>query len=90
MNQAYPLSWPLGWKRTTYPTYARFGEHSLAYSRDKLIEELHRLGAKNIIISTNIPLRNDGLPRSSYRTPEDKGVVVYFTKEGIDQCFLRV
>ncbi len=87
MIEAYPLQYPTGWKRTKYPKYARFGEHSLAYARDRLIEELNRLGAKDVIISTNIPLRLDGLPRATYKTPEDKGVAVYFKLDGQDQCF---
>ena len=58
MTEAYPLQWPHGWQRTKRPERARFGEHSLAYARDMAIAELERLGAKNIIISTNIPLRS--------------------------------
>ncbi|HEV2540253.1 MAG TPA: J domain-containing protein [Frateuria sp.] len=32
-----------------------------------------------LVISTNLQLRNDGLPRSGQREPEDPGVAVYWT-----------
>lgn len=77
----YPLAWPVGWPRTRQPESSRFdprGDRSFATARDALIAELERLGAASIILSTNIPLRKDGLPRASSRQPEDRGVAVYF------------
>lgn len=35
---------------------------------------------KDVIISTNIKLRNDGMPYSSAKAPDDRGVAVYFKK----------
>lgn len=84
--QAYPLKWPQGWPRTGKPERARFENYSLAYVRGHLIAELNRLGARDIIISSDIPLRLDGLPRSSYRRLDDEGVTVYFKLDKIDQC----
>lgn len=40
-----------------------------------------------MILSTNIPLRNDGLPYARYKTPDDPGVAVYFTINGQSQVF---
>lgn len=37
-------------------------EVSFAVARDDLMRELRLLGAKNVIISSNVPLRKDGLP----------------------------
>jgi hypothetical protein len=52
-------------------------------ARKKLAEELERLKATNIVLSTNIPLRLDGLPRASARlSQDDPGVAVYFTFKG--------
>jgi hypothetical protein len=54
---------------------------SFDVARKKLCEELDRLGASGVVISTNLPLRSDGLPRADatrYRI-EDPGVAVYFT-----------
>jgi hypothetical protein len=82
---AYPLQWPVGWKKTS--AYMRgsskFGSKSFAIARDLLMEELRRFRAKDIILSTNIPLRKDGLPYSGYRQPEDVGVAVYFKLSGL-------
>lgn len=79
MSQRYPLSWPNGWTRKTFRFDARFGKTSVYAEVTFLYEELRRLGAKDIIISSNIPLRNDGLPRSGARDPDDPAVAVYFT-----------
>ena len=45
------------------------------------------LGGINPILSTNIPLRRDGLPYANHRQPDDKGVAVYFTYKGRQMCF---
>ncbi len=82
---AYPLDWPDGWPRTRRPERSRF-DTTFATARDALIDELRLLGARHVVLSTNIPLRNDGLPYARYRTPEDRGVAVYFLLDGRHQC----
>ena len=61
-----------------------------------LVDEINRLcvgttkggrNLANIVISTNLALRNDGFPRADQRTPADVGVAVYFTRNGKNQCF---
>jgi hypothetical protein len=47
-----------------------------------LKDELARLGAKNIVVSTNLELRQDGEPYSNRRAPADPGVAVYFSHKG--------
>lgn len=76
----YPLSWPAGWKRTPRAKIRRslFKIKSIARAVAELNRELGRLGAQNVIISTNLTLRNDGLPRADQRMPDDRGVAVYF------------
>lgn len=78
MIEAYPLQWPVGYPRTKYPARSKFRE-TFAYGIRSINRELKLLGAKDVVISTNIPLRNDGLPYSSFKLPEDNGVAVYFT-----------
>ncbi len=80
MIEAFPLYWPAGYPRTKYPQSARF-DTSFANSRDAIIREIKLLGGKNPIISTNIPLKRDGLPYATYKQPDDAGVSVYFTYE---------
>ena len=98
MAEAYPLHWPPGWPRTKKPQRSRFGQRSgkhlslqkitMTRARDFLLDELEqKLKAKNIVISTNLALRNDGLPRANQKTPDDTGVAVYFTLKGQQKCF---
>jgi hypothetical protein len=76
--EAYPLQWPDGYKRTLSPRSSKF-DTTFAVARDTILKEVKLLGAKNPVISTNIPLRQDGLPYASYSRLMDKGVAVYFT-----------
>ncbi len=84
MIDAYPLQWPAAWPRTKYPKSARFNT-SFAVARDEALYELRLLGAKDIIISSMIELRRDGLPYANQRVT-DTGIAVYFKLNGEDQC----
>jgi hypothetical protein len=85
--EAYPLQWPEGWPRT--PSYqrksssvfqSRVYQITLERARSGLEQTLRLLEARNIVLSTNIPLRADGAPRSgAERMNMDVGVAVYFT-----------
>ena len=83
VTEAYPLQYPNGWKRTKNPDRSRFGTYNskptINESTQKIINEMRLFGGKNLIISTDLKLRKDGLPYSSQRQPEDQGVAVYFT-----------
>lgn len=74
---AYPLAWPVGWPRSNSSDWGRF-KVSLGRAQDELLDELERMGARYVTLSTNIELRQDGLPYSNRRAPEDPGVAVYF------------
>lgn len=82
---AYPLSWPVAWPRSKSRQRSRFNT-SPADARDGLMLELDRLGARSIVVSTNIELRRDGLPYANRRPVEDPGVAVYFRLNGEDRC----
>jgi len=87
MAEAYPLYWPLGWKRAPYYEDSRF-KTGFGAARKLLFDELGRMGASKIILSTNIPLRNDGLPRANMRPDGgDSGVAVYFERNGKPMVF---
>lgn len=87
--EAFPLQWPIGWERTPEGKrqYASF-KQTLATARDGLLVELERMGAQRhqVVISTNIPLRRDGLPYSGKTNPPDPGVAVYFVLDGVQKC----
>ena len=75
---AYPLQWPAGWSRTKNPVSSRFGSHSIAKARDEVCKQIGMLQGRYITISSNLKIRNDGLPYSSQRCPDDCGIAVYF------------
>jgi hypothetical protein len=54
----------------------------------RVFYELYALEIResDIIISTNVPVRNDGVPRSDRAEPTDRGVAVYWKKNGKPQC----
>lgn len=77
---AFPLQWPAGYPRTAMPSSNfRFYPSTLTFETKGLREELGRMSARGIVISTNIPVKNDGNPYSTYTKPADVGVAVYFT-----------
>lgn len=87
MTESFPLQWPAGKPRKPYPERSKFGERSIEAATTRLREELRRLGASNLVLSTNLRLRNDGLPYSKQAQPRDQGVAVYFTYKRQPMCF---
>lgn len=89
MVDAYPLAWPVGRERTVYRENARF-DTSFARARDNLIREVALLvGSRRteVIISSQIPVRRDGIPYANTKQPDDPGVAVYFDYRGKQHCF---
>ena len=82
----YPLQWPEGWKRTqSYQrktaTFSRQGKALTVFDGvQRVLDELQRLGVHqdDVIVSTNLQTRLDGLPRSNQARPGDPGVCVYW------------
>jgi hypothetical protein len=78
ITTAYPLSWPIGWPRVPHRTGSQFGKHSIADCTAEILRQLSLLSARSIVISTNLQLRQDGLPKSNQSAPADPGAAVYF------------
>jgi hypothetical protein len=108
--QAYPLQWPIAWRRTRAHerTRAKFSkgvpfyrdkwedgrivgkercrdrqvELSMSDATARVLDELQAMGMDrdDVVISTNVELRLDGLPKSNRRAPDDPGVAVYWRK----------
>lgn len=74
---AYPLHWPPGWPRTQHrgPWAGRTAALALAPALKELQDELRRLGATNIVLSSNVTLGSE--------RPADPGVVAYCTYDGL-------
>ncbi len=84
----YPLSWPGDWKRTEANRrkdgiFKRYGNRaSVMDGLNRVLGELAMMSVRrdDVLVSTNIPTRLDGMPRSDQREPADSGVAVYWRK----------
>lgn len=88
MEDAYPLQWPAGRRRTPAECrdWGRFkGTRNEVQSA--MLDEIERMGGRNIVVSTNVPVRRDGLPYASAKEPSDPGVAVYFERGKERVCF---
>jgi len=86
MIESFPLYWPENWPRKNTPELSRFNS-TFGKACHELMDEVNRLGGRDIILSTNIPLRNDGLPYASAKEPEDSGIAIYFKYKKQDMVF---
>ena len=78
---AFPLSWPDGYRRNERRVDSRFARSlTIAMATNNLEVELNLLKAKNPILSTNIPQKLGGGPKSGIN-PDDPGVAVYFKRK---------
>lgn len=86
-QRRYPLYWPEGFTRTRASSRQRARyKVSPGMARDDLQRELTAMGARRVVVSTNIPYRADGLPYANMRKPDDVGVAVYWTtKDGSER-----
>lgn len=107
---AYPLCWPVGWRRTSAErrafgrfnkkvtkkyrfndnTYQQSQNLSVADAVSRLLQTFDRMGIDtrdDVVISTNLVLRLDGLPRSGQSSPADPGACAYWvTNNGDRRC----
>lgn len=89
----FPLQWPDGFKRTPADQRMRSrfgfkssGQVSLGFARDTLLSELDRLGAANYVITSDLPVRNDGLPYADGRS-KDPGIAAWFILDDAERVF---
>lgn len=88
MKDAYPLHWPMQWPRTSEDEreWGALNKMSAGKIRLDLNHELKLLNADNVVISSNVAIRRDGLPYSNQKRPDDPGVVLYFMRNGSEVC----
>lgn len=86
MIEAYPLQWPLGRQRTSEydRRYGQLNKMPAGRIRQLLYAELRKMDVANVVVSSNLAVRKDGLPYVGQKQPDDPGVVLYFTRKGID------
>lgn len=87
--ESYPLHWPMGYQRTRSRKRSGF-KQTMDGAQRFLHNEIRKLGARKLIVSSNIPLRNDGGMYSAYMNKrlDDPGVAIYFELKGkqISMC----
>lgn len=101
MTNAFPLSWPSyrprrkpdqrkgGAFSKVDPSETRYRAYkaiSIADALKRLQVEIDRLGASDYVLSSNLPQRLDGQPRSDVGQPADPGVALYFNLKGKPHC----
>jgi hypothetical protein len=86
----YPLYWPEDWPRTK-DSCRNKSKYKVEFitARDDVARELKLLtgdryfdmGAAKFVVSTDVPLRLDGLPLAGQREPTDPGVAVWWVQK---------
>lgn len=86
--EGFPLRWPEGVGRTA-PWKRQRARFDLAFGRARngLVHELEMMNARYIVITSDLPIRRDGLPYASSHEPPDTGIAVYFEFSGKSHCF---
>jgi hypothetical protein len=72
-------------KPAPYGNWLRTVDITIAEATNRVLAELARMGVdrQDVVISTNLALRLDGLPRSGEAAPRDAGAAVYWqTRKG--------
>jgi hypothetical protein len=90
MIENFPLNWPTFWSRTPSnkrkdAAFRKSGSgmpHSVSEGTTFVMMELQRLGARSVVISSNMQYRKDGVPYSRQVRLDDPGVAVYFDLAG--------
>jgi hypothetical protein len=72
-------------------SYRQKSSLTISDATNRVLDELRRLGAHgDVIISSNLRLRNDGLPMGKQAQPDDPGVAVYWEKRGKPQNVMAI
>lgn len=80
----YPLHWPDDQPRTPRSEQER-GRYSVSFSNSlcDLLYELSLMRATSVVVSSNVTLRRDGMPRAgAAKRVDDPGVAVYWARDG--------
>lgn len=78
MSRAFPLDWPQSWPRATSRGPSRYKVTADRAQKDLMLE-LARAGASEVTLSTNVPVRRNGMPYGKVGRISDPGVAVYWT-----------
>ena len=83
--RSYPLQWPAHVPRTRLPKFSDFKDWTDHQSYLEVCDELRKMRASNIVVTSNLTLTASGTPYARQKV-EDHGVAVFFTRNGKDYC----
>lgn len=86
MIKSYPLHWPEFRPRNRQFLVSAFKQTD-GKAISHTLHEIELLGGEEVVISTNIKVRQDGLPYANQPRVSDPAVAVYFTYKGKQMCF---
>lgn len=80
LRKPFPLDWPTDYPRTKSINIAssRFKSTFIINASRNIVRRATAMHFVNIVVSSNMPTRRDGLPYSNGREPTDKGVAVWW------------
>lgn len=84
--EPFPLKWPADQSRQQNRRKSRFKSLAVHDSAKAIHKLLTRMRASRIVITSNLPTRQDGLPYSNATNPQDPGVVVWWVRKGKESC----
>ena len=84
-SQQYPLQWPIGRDRVQNPERSKFKPGTIYGEAQKIFKQVELMGGTDIVISSNMQYRQDGMPYTRQNVG-DTGVAVYFKLNGEEQC----
>jgi hypothetical protein len=84
---AFPIFWPAGWARHSATGSRKNSRYEVSFgtARNDVLKSLRLLGSSEVVISSNVPVRHDGLPYATYTEPTDPGCCVYWVRKGKPQ-----
>jgi hypothetical protein len=71
---------------TETSSYQRYDKVGIGEGTKRIMAELERMRARDVVVSSDLALRGDGLPRAGQRQPDDPGVAVYWGKGKARRC----
>lgn len=79
---AFPLQWPDGWPRAKYRDQAAYLVE-FETARRELKREIKLMNGSDLVISSNVPIRQDGecYASSAGKNYMDPGVAIYFKRK---------
>lgn len=89
MRNPFPLQWPDGWRRTPVDERkpSRFF-YGFTDSLSSVLDEFRKIGAENVVVTSDLPTRRDGRPYASGRAETgDSGIAVWFVLQGQERVW---